>query len=137
MGLVIDSSQIIDAERRGADLRAVIDAPGELPFLASITVSEIAVGALLADTEQRRTQRMQLLTDLLAAIPVLPFGTTEARTHAELRVNLRLRGTPIGAMDLLIAATALANGHGVLTRNASEFRQVPGLRVVVLDQLRP
>ena len=36
---------------------------------------------------------------------------------------------PIGAMDLLIAAHALALGATLITANEGEFRRVPGLRV--------
>lgn len=36
----------------------------------------------------------------------------------------------IGAADLMIAATALANGHAVMTNNVREFERVPGLEVL-------
>jgi len=45
-------------------------------------------------------------------------------------VDLAERGDPIGAHDLWIAATALAHGLGVATRNSSHYDRVPGLRVV-------
>jgi tRNA(fMet)-specific endonuclease VapC len=41
-------------------------------------------------------------------------------------------GKMIGAHDLLIAATALAQGHAVLTQNAKDFKRVPGLTVLTL-----
>jgi len=44
------------------------------------------------------------------------------------------RGEVIGAHDLWIAATALANGLGVATRNAEEFERVGGLRVVAAPE---
>ncbi len=50
--------------------------------------------------------------------------------HAEIWADLSERGQVIGAHDLWVAATALANGLGVATRNASEFSRVAGLRVV-------
>lgn len=62
-------------------------------------------------------------------LPVIPFGTAEAEAHAALYVQLRRAGTMIGERDLQIAATALANGHSVLTRNVREFSQVAGLTV--------
>jgi len=43
------------------------------------------------------------------------------------------RGQPIGAHDLWIAATALAHGLGVATRNSAHFGRVAGLRVVTPD----
>ncbi|MDZ7727846.1 MAG: hypothetical protein U5Q44_06420 [Dehalococcoidia bacterium] len=53
-----------------------------------------------------------------------------ARLFAPLR---QCRESMIGERDLQIAATALANGHDVLTYNVGEFRRVPGLRVLTID----
>jgi tRNA(fMet)-specific endonuclease VapC len=122
---------LIDAERRGRGFEAIgfgVDGP----VLSSIVIAEFLAGAILADNEQRRRARERFLTDLLVAFPVLSFGVEEARVHARLYVELRRAGTPIGERDLLIAATALANGHSVMTRNVREFNQVPGLTVVAL-----
>jgi hypothetical protein len=49
-----------------------------------------------------------------------------ARTHARLWAQLAA-GTPVGAHDLLIAATALAHGYAVLTDDPRDFGRVPGL----------
>lgn len=135
MGIVLDSSVIIRFEREQTDLESFEQSLGQQLFVAAITVSEIAVGSLLADTESRRRTRADFLDLLLTVVTVIPFGTPEARVHAEARVALRTMGQSIGAADLLIAATALANGHDVLTANVREFERVPGLHVVTLDDL--
>jgi tRNA(fMet)-specific endonuclease VapC len=135
LGIVLDSSVIIRFEREQTDVESFGQSLDQSLFLAAITVSEISVGSLLADTESRRRQRADFLDTLLNVVTVLPFGTPEARVHAEARVVLRTMGQSIGAADLLIAATALANGHDVLTANVREFERVPGLRVVTLDEL--
>jgi predicted nucleic acid-binding protein len=70
----------------------------------------------------------------LDAIPVLPFGLPEARRHAELWAELARTGTVIGPHDLLIAATALAQGHALVTLNQREFGRVPGLRLVATER---
>ncbi len=57
--------------------------------------------------------------------PVLPFDEPAATVFAAL-VARRVR---VRTMDLRIAATALARGLVVLTRNASDFGQVPGLQI--------
>ena len=122
MGVILDSSEAIRIERGGLDLAQYLDQlPGE-PRLAAITVSEVAVGALLANTTERRDSRLQLLNDLLAIAPVIPFGEAEARVHAALRVTLRATGESIGAADLLIAA-----------QNVREFGRIGGLVVLTLD----
>lgn len=135
MGIVLDSSIIIHFERVQTDVTSFGQSLDQSLFIAAITVSEISVGSLLADTESRRRQRADFLVELLTVVTVLPFGTPEARVHAEARVALRTMGQTIGGADLLIAATALANGHDVLTANVREFERVPGLQVVTLEDL--
>jgi len=48
---------------------------------------------------------------------------------AQTFVNLRRQGVRIGSMDLKIACIALAHDATLLTRNAADFAQVPGLRI--------
>ena len=52
-----------------------------------------------------------------------------AEVHARVWADLERRGQTIGAHDLLLAATALAGGLGVVTLNEREFSRVPGLTV--------
>jgi tRNA(fMet)-specific endonuclease VapC len=61
---------------------------------------------------------------------VQPFELTQARYHARVWADLETRGEMIGAHDLLIAATALSLDHEIGTLNVSEFRRVPGLKLV-------
>ena len=63
------------------------------------------------------------------AIRVLPYDRMAAEATAKARANLKRRGRPIGAYDVLIAGTALAHGLIVVTSNVREFKQVEGLRV--------
>ena len=74
------------------------------------------------------------LEKLLDALPMLPFGLPEARRHAELWAELSRTGNAIGPHDLLIAATALAQGHALVTLNQREFGRVPGLRLVATER---
>jgi predicted nucleic acid-binding protein len=60
----------------------------------------------------------------------MPFGLLEARRHAQLWAELTRKGKMIGAHDLIIAATALAHDFHLATLNATEFRRVPGLKLV-------
>ena len=61
--------------------------------------------------------------------PALPFDLRVARMHARIWAQLAAAGQPIGAHDVLIAATALAHGYAVLTQHLRDFQQVPGLVV--------
>ena len=131
MGQLIDTSVLITWERSGqpiATLAAAINAEEHLA-LASITVSELFVGAHRADTIARRLRREAVIEAILVTIPVLPFDLMVARVHARVWADLMRTGRPIGNHDLLIAATALAHGHSVLTENPRDFQRVPDLIV--------
>ncbi|MGO9060782.1 MAG: PIN domain-containing protein [Candidatus Binataceae bacterium] len=63
------------------------------------------------------------------AIRVLPYDRKAAEATAKARANLKRRGRPIGAYDVLIAGTTLAYELILVTSNVREFKQVEGLRV--------
>lgn len=64
---------------------------------------------------------------VLAPLEILPFGADAMRAYGPLRAGLQRRGEPIGALDMLIAAHALALGATPATRNPAGFRRVPAL----------
>lgn len=128
MAQLVDTSVFIALERRGASLaNLAATAPNEAWVLASITTSELLAGVYRADTEARRLQRAAFVEAILAQLPVIPFDLAAARVHAQIWAELAASSQPIGANDLLIAATALAHDHIVLTHNLREFPRVPGL----------
>lgn len=63
----------------------------------------------------------------LAPFRLLPFQGEAAEHYAEIRHNLEKIGNSIGPNDLIIAATARANGHTLITRKTPEFLRVPAL----------
>ena len=50
-----------------------------------------------------------------------------ASEYGEIREHLQSRGTPIGPLDMLIAAHARAEGMTLVTNNVREFERVPEL----------
>jgi len=71
---------------------------------------------------------------LLGQLEAVPITEPVARVHAEVWALLAAKGAVIGSHDLWIAATALAHGFGVATRNHGDFGRVPGLRVLALER---
>lgn len=71
-----------------------------------------------------------LVEELLAGLTVLPLTSEVARVYGRVRAELDRAGTPIGPLDLMIAAHALAARRTLVTNNTSEFKRVPGLRCV-------
>ena len=75
------------------------------------------------------TKNRAALVQFLSPLEVASFDREAAAAYSRLRATLERKGTPIGSMDLLIAAHALSLGVRLVTNNAREFRRVPGLRV--------
>jgi tRNA(fMet)-specific endonuclease VapC len=126
---LIDSSVLVAAERGGLDLEASSRASGEPLALPAIAVSELLYGVHRAAGAALRHRREAFVEGLLTKVPVVAFDLPAARSHARLWSDLARRGVTIGAHDLLIAATALAGGYAVATRDERSFPKVPGLTV--------
>lgn len=127
MAYLLDTNVLSDIIRRAqgsSATRANAEPPSNL-CTSVIVASELRFGALRRGSE-RLTER---LNDLLATIPVLPFEPPADHVYGRIRTQLEQAGTPIGHMDLLIAAQALAQGHVLVTDNEREFRRVEGLQV--------
>ena len=139
MGLLIDTSAVVALERgAGAGAAAgsswegaLSDEPVAVP---SIVYAELLVGVRLAGSPERAASRQKKIDALMARAPVIEFGSEAAERWAHLFADLRRAGTLIPSHDLVVAATALNIGFGVLVGPSDEghFRSVQGLRVEVL-----
>ena len=130
MARLIDTSVVIDVERRRQSPDVLTDAVLGAPVvMAAITASELLGGVHRAPVSDRRREREVFVEAVLARIPVVPFDLPAARIHARIWAELEAAGQRIDANDLLIAATALAHGHTVITHNLRDFARVPGLDV--------
>ncbi len=96
--------------------------------ISQITVMEIEYGLLLNPPKAKKIR--PILDELLKPITIVDFGALEAEVAAKIRVFLRKNGTPIGAYDVLIGATALASDWSLITANTSEFERIPDLKVI-------
>jgi tRNA(fMet)-specific endonuclease VapC len=134
MGRLIDASVFIDLERKGSHVSDLGEwLPDEPAMMAAMSASELLVGMHRAGTPQRREERKAFIDDVLKFATILPFDLDVARRHAVLWAELSGAGQLIGAHDLIIAATALAHDHSVLTLNMRDFDRVPGLTVIKPD----
>ncbi|HHP7235672.1 MAG TPA: type II toxin-antitoxin system VapC family toxin [Desulfobacterales bacterium] len=94
--------------------------------ISTITVSELLYGAHKSSQPQKNKIA---LTQFLAPLEIVAYDDTAAHVYGKIRVHLERKGTPIGALDMLIAAHALSLSCRLVTNNESEFRRVPGLDV--------
>jgi tRNA(fMet)-specific endonuclease VapC len=133
MGLILDASIFIEAERGTFDLAGFLASAGDEPVaIAAITASELLHGVERATDNAARSRRHDFVESIVADFPVVTFGLAEARAYARIWAALSEKGTPIGPHDLLVAATAVANEASVATLNQKEFRRVPGLTLATV-----
>lgn len=124
--MLLDTSVLIDVERDEFDLDALIEDDDE-PAIAAITVAELGVGVEIA-SGKRRAARKLLLDAVVTSLPIISYDIEVARAHTSLLVAVRKCGTPRGAHDLIIAATAWATGRTVVTSDRTGFVDLPGVR---------
>jgi predicted nucleic acid-binding protein len=135
MGLVIDTSALVAAERAGAAWEVAIGTFGAEPaVLPSVVYAELMVGVRLADTTARAERRRARIEGLTSRCPVIDFGADIAEVWADLFSTLSRSGTLIPSNDLAVAATAVHLGFGVVVgpRDEKHFRRIEGLRCEVI-----
>lgn len=94
--------------------------------ISSITLSELLYGV---SKSSRPEQNQFALTQFIAPLEILPYDDQAAQFYGDLRAHLEKKGTPIGSLDMLIAAHALAVPCTLATNNEKEFNRVPNLKV--------
>ncbi|MBU7583539.1 MAG: type II toxin-antitoxin system VapC family toxin [Nostoc sp. TH1S01] len=128
MGYLLDTCVISDFVQGEANTLKQLKSTSRADiFVSSITVMEVKYG--LAINPQRAVKIQSIIETLLSSITILPFDYKEAEQAAQIRSLLKLAGLPIGAYDVLIAATAVINNHVLVTSNIREFQRVPNLQI--------
>ncbi|MEQ1312522.1 MULTISPECIES: type II toxin-antitoxin system tRNA(fMet)-specific endonuclease VapC [Acinetobacter] len=93
--------------------------------ISSITASELAFGVEKSGSERNK----QALNKFLSPLEILPYDEQAIWHYAKLRQNLQSIGKPIGSLDMLIAAHALALEVVLVTNNTKEFERIDGLKL--------
>lgn len=94
-------------------------------WLSAIVAAELRFGA----AKLASPKFSAAIEAWLAGFDVRPWPVQAAHHYAQLRASLERAGQPVGGMDMLIAAHAMAEDSVVITHNAREFHRVPGLAV--------
>jgi predicted nucleic acid-binding protein len=137
VGLILDSSVLIAAERTGRNARQALTeiavrVPGEDVALSVVTLIELAHGAARANTPERKDRRQRFIHDLIAALPVHPVSAAVALRAGQIDGESSARGIKLPLADLLIGVTAIDLGYRVATGNARHFEAISGLAVLAL-----
>jgi predicted nucleic acid-binding protein len=123
---LIDSDVLIDVLKGRQSAAAWIAeySRDNLLITSAVNVFELARGW---DSDRATEAGMALLREFI----ILPLDTRAALEAAVIDTELRQRGTPLDAGDLLIAGIARASNLGIITRNVRYFSRIPRLEVVV------
>ena len=94
--------------------------------ISSIVLAELHAGVAKSEACIRNAEE---LCSFLVAVEILPFDEPAAALYGAIRARLERRGTPIGPMDLLIAAHAMSVNVTLVTHNTREFERLADLHV--------
>lgn len=94
--------------------------------ISSITLAELEYGVAKSS---RPETNAEALAAFLAPLTVEPFEDVAAAAYGDVRAELERAGTPIGSLDMLIAAHALSLDAILVTNNEREFRRIKHLNV--------
>jgi len=125
LGFLLDTNVVIDA-RDGVKsvLRKMLEHDGAV-LVSALSIAELQRG--LSPADAHASARRVRLERLLAHLPVVAFGKAEAEAYGTILSALNwVRGRDF---DRMIAAHALSLGATLVTNNARDFRDIPGLRV--------
>jgi predicted nucleic acid-binding protein len=126
---LLDTAALSEPLRRRPHLRFMTrlrQAPADALFTSSICVMELRFGCTRRGDPELWAR---IHRDILAHVRILAFGEHEAILCVDVLATLAAQGTPIGAEDAQIGATALAHGLIVVTPNVDHFQRIPELRV--------
>jgi len=133
-GFLLDTNVVSEALRPRPNARVVawLRAHEERAWLSVVTIGELEAGIRAAPDAHRAEGLRAWLDDVLIpqfAYRLLPVDLDVARRWGETTASARAAGTPVGAVDALIGATAARHGLAVATRNVRDFEPL-GVEVV-------
>ena len=126
-GYLLDTNVISEIARPRRDRGVVTFLDGlDDGFISAITIHELTFGLERLESGPRRRNLTETIEQFLALYQdrLLPVGVAEARDAAILRAGQQERGRTLHLADALIAATALANGLVLATRNSKDFEEL-------------
>jgi len=135
VGLILDSSIVIAAERRGHTVLQILEqiqaVYGKIDIgLSVVTIAELMHGAYRAKDDAIRQRRLTFIDRLCSDVPVHPVTLEIARMVGRIEGQQAAQGVIIAFEDLAIGATALHLGFDIATLNAKHFQLIPGLKIV-------
>jgi tRNA(fMet)-specific endonuclease VapC len=122
---LLDTTYLVDADRSGAALDAVIEDEDDVA-IAAVTLAELLVGVELS-AGRARIERRHFVDEVRTTISIVNYDNVVASSHAQLLIATRRQGRPRGAHDLIIAASARATEREIVSADTSAFEDLPGV----------
>ena len=94
--------------------------------ISSITLSELQYGV---SKSSKPEQNQIALSQFVAPLEILPYDDGASQYYGDLRAGLEKQGTPIGSLDMLIAAHSISLNSVLITNNEKEFSRIPKLKI--------
>ena len=94
--------------------------------ISTVVYGELCYGVTRSPKERQQSRKEELLR-FVSLLQVVDWTSEAAEEYALIRSDLQAKGTPIGNMDLLIAAHAKSRNAVLVTNNLKEFNRVSGL----------
>jgi predicted nucleic acid-binding protein len=137
LGVVLDSSTVITAERRKLPVSQLIEAiqtaHGEVEVsLSPVTVAELVHVIYRAKNSEAGRRRRAYIEELVDLVPIHPATKQTAFLVGEIQGKEASTGNVLPFSDLMIAAAAIEQGYAILTENLRHFRKIPGVTVLTL-----
>lgn len=95
--------------------------------ISSITLSELRYGVAKSAHHEKNAKA---LDEFVTPLEVVSFDEQAASVYGNIRASLEKAGTPIGSMDMLIAAHAISLEVSLVTNNMREFARISGLTIL-------
>ena len=137
LGLVLDSSAVIAAERKKQPItdfiEAILAAHGPVDLsLAPVTVAELVHGIYRATIPAASQRSREYIEEPVSLVRVRPATNQTAWLVGQIEGEEAAKGNVLPFNDLMIAVAAIEQGYAVLTGNLRHFQNIPGLTVVPL-----
>lgn len=95
--------------------------------ISSITLSELRYGVAKSMHHEKNSKA---LDEFVTPLEVVSFDEQATCVYGDIRASLEKAGTPIGSMDMLIAAHAVSLGLPLVTNNTREFARIRNLTIL-------
>lgn len=94
--------------------------------ISVITLAELEYGVRKSSNQERNKRA---LDKFILPLEVAEFDNNAAVYYGKIRASLEKNGKPVGSLDMLIGATAMALGIPLVTNNVKEFKRIRGLEI--------